>query len=280
MENDESVPRELIKIDNVSKTFFPGSANEIRAMANISLTIHEGDFLTVIGTNGSGKSTLLNLLAGSFRPDSGKIYFKGKDITNTRDYQRAKAVVRVFQNPFLGTAKDMTIAENLLLAYKRGKPKYPIISLRQGLLGFFKQELTKLEMQVEDRLDQVIGTLSGGQRQAISLLMAVLQKPEILLLDEHTAALDPKTAIQVMKLTKFFLEEYKLTTIMITHSMQQALDFGNRTIMLHKGKIIDDLTREEKGNLTYKDLLEKFNQIRKKELLTPELQKKISLEYA
>jgi putative ABC transport system ATP-binding protein len=269
----------MIKLDKIDKRFNPDTINEVYALRNISLEIREGEFVTVIGTNGSGKSTLLNVVAGTILPDSGKILIAGNEVTYKRDFERAQYISRVFQNPFMGTAPDMSIAENLLLALLRGGKHYPKISLNTNLITYFKKEITQLEMQLEDRLDTVIGTLSGGQRQAVSLLMAVIKEPKVLLLDEHTAALDPKSASQVIKLTKMFIERGRLTTLMVTHSMQQALDIGTRMIMMHKGQIIDDILENEKARLTVDDLLNKFSDIRKKERLTEDVVKQLRREY-
>lgn len=269
----------MIKIENLNKTFNPGTINEVKALININLEIKEGDFITIIGTNGSGKTTLLNAIAGTFLPDTGSILIKNNNVTNKVDYKRAKYVSRVFQNPFSGTAPGMTIAENLLMAAKRCSRSLPIKSLNHNMMDFFKEQVANLEMQLEDRLDNIIGTLSGGQRQALTLLMSVITKPDVLLLDEHTAALDPKTAAQVVKLTKKFIEEGNLTTIMITHSMQQALELGNKTIMMYKGEIIDIINEKDKKKLTVEDLLEKFSDLRKKEKLTDEIIENLKKEY-
>lgn len=269
----------MIRIENVSKSFDKGTNNEVLALDRINLEIADEEFVTIIGTNGSGKTTLLNMIAGTIFPDEGRIVLNDKDITRSSDYQRARSVSRVFQNPFSGTAPDMTIAENLLIAYTRGKAKTPRIGLNREVYAFFREEMTKLEMQLEDRLDTMIGRLSGGQRQAITLLMSVLIKPEILLLDEHTAALDPKTAGQILKLTREFIARDKLTTIMITHSMQQALELGTKTIMMYKGRIIDVLPEREKRTLTTEDLLDKFADLRKKEKLTDEILDDLRKEY-
>lgn len=269
----------MIEISNINKTFNAGSINEVRALIDISLHISKGEFITIIGTNGSGKSTLLNLIAGTIFPDTGYITLNGKNITQKKDFQRAAYIARVFQNPFTGTASGMTIAENLLIAYQRGNTRLPKISLNKYVMEHFKNEVAGLEMQLEYRLDNLIGTLSGGQRQSLTLLMAVLKKPEILLLDEHTAALDPKTAAQIIRLTKKFIEQLKLTAVMVTHSMQQALELGDRTIMMYKGRIIDDINRDEKRKLTTDDLLDKFNDLRKKERLTDELLRQFRNEY-
>jgi putative ABC transport system ATP-binding protein len=269
----------MIGLKNIHKRFNANTVNEVYPLRGVNLEIGEGEFLTVIGTNGSGKSTLLNMVAGTIFPDAGTISVDGKDMTKDKEFHRARSISRVFQNPFTGTAPDMTIAENLLLAYLRGKKHYPKIGLNSDRLEFFRQRVAELEMQLEGRLDTVIGTLSGGQRQAISLLMAVIREPKVLLLDEHTAALDPKSAAQVIKLTKRFIERGNLTTLMVTHSMQQALEMGNRTVMMHQGQIIDDISEKEKRQLTVEDLLEKFAELRKSEKLTDEIIKQLRREY-
>jgi len=261
----------MIKISSLHKRFNTGTPNEVYALRGIDLEIKEGDFVTIIGTNGSGKSTLLNAIAGTFLPDTGTVEIAGEDVTNKTDFQRAKHIARVFQNPFTGTAPGMTIAENLHMAYLRGRKAYPKIGLGTERRAVYREEVAQLEMQLEDRLDNVIGVLSGGQRQALTLLMAVLNQPKVLLLDEHTAALDPKSAAQIIKLTKKFIERGNLTTFMVTHSMQQALDLGRHTIMMNKGEIIDDLTIEEKRRMTVNDLLEKFAHLRQAERLTDEM---------
>lgn len=269
----------MIELKEISKTFNAGSVNEVKALKNIKLSVKAGEFVTIIGTNGSGKSTLFNVIAGTVNPDVGEVKIEGKTVTNNKEHQRAKLISRVFQNPFSGSCPEMTIAENLLIAYKKNSYKYPRISLNKKLKEFFRDEVALLEMQLEDRLDNIVGMLSGGQRQAITLLMAVINSPKVLLLDEHTAALDPKTAQQVIKLTKRMIEERNLTAIMITHSMQQALDLGTRTIMLYKGEIIDDISQIEKKRLTTDDLLDKFSDLRKKEKLTDEILDRLKSEY-
>lgn len=262
---------QMIEITDLHKRFNTGTPNEVYALRGINLTIKEGDFVTIIGTNGSGKSTLLNAIAGTFLPDTGRVRIAGEDMTNRTDFQRAKHIARVFQNPFMGTAPGMTIAENLHMAYLRGRKVYPAIRLDAARRQVYGKEVEQLEMQLEDRMDNVIGALSGGQRQALTLLMAVLNRPKVLLLDEHTAALDPKSAAQVIKLTRKFVEKGNLTTFMVTHSMQQALDLGCRTIMMHRGGIIDDLTLDEKRRMTVNDLLAKFAELRQAERLTDEM---------
>lgn len=270
----------MILISDLNKKFNSGTINEVNALQEINIQIKDSEFVTIIGTNGSGKTTLLNAIAGSFFPDTGKIMIDNVDITTKKEHERAKYISRVFQNPFSGTSPDMTIAENLLLAFQRGQRRFPRISLNSKLMKYFRDEIAQLEMQLEDRLNNTIGTLSGGQRQALTLLMAVIKKPKVLLLDEHTAALDPKTASQVIKLTNRFIEQDNLTTVMITHSMQQALDMGTRTVMLYKGKVIDDIDQKSKKYMSADDLLAKFADLRKKEHLSEEIFEQLKNEYA
>ena len=269
----------MIELKCIHKKFNSGTINEVYALRDVHLTIEEGQFVTVIGTNGSGKSTLLNLVSGAVLTDTGSISIAGKDVTQRKDYERARYIARVFQNPFMGTAPDMTIAENLLLAHLRGERRFPRFGLSTKRVELFRERIRELEMQLEERLDTHMGTLSGGQRQAVSLLMAVIKEPKVLLLDEHTAALDPKSASQVIKLTKTFVERGKLTTLMVTHSMQQALELGDRTIMMHHGQIIDDIPKADKDHLTVDDLLEKFSDLRKAEKLTDETIEQLRREY-
>ncbi len=269
----------MIRIKDLHKTFNPGTVNEVHALRGVNLEIAQGEFLTVIGTNGSGKSTLLNAVAGSFLPDSGTIEIAGEDVTRKKDFERARYISRVFQSPFMGTAPNMTIAENLHMAALRGKRAYPRVSLNARSRSHYRNRVTALEMQLEDRLDNEIGSLSGGQRQALTLLMAVIVEPKVLLLDEHTAALDPKSAAQVIKLTSQFIEKDHLTTLMVTHSMQQALDVGDRLIMMHRGEIIDEIGQEEKRWLTVSDLLDKFADLRKAERLTDSMLEELRREY-
>ncbi|MHC1729041.1 MAG: ABC transporter ATP-binding protein [Syntrophobacteraceae bacterium] len=269
----------MIRIRDFHKRFNAGSINEVYSLRGISLDIRQGDFVTVIGTNGSGKSTLLNAIAGAFQPDSGAIEIEGEDVSRKKDFQRAKYIARVFQNPYLGTAPEMTIAENLHIAHLRGKTKHLKIGLGSGQRERLREEIRQLEMQLEDRLDNMMGSLSGGQRQALTLLMAVITRPKVLLLDEHTAALDPKSAAQVIHLTKKFIEKDSYTTLMVTHSMHQALELGNRTIMMHQGQIIDDISLEEKQRSTVEDLLDRFAELRKKERLTDEMLERLRRSY-
>lgn len=248
----------MLEIKNVSKTFNAGTVNEKKALDEINLTLNEGDFVTVIGGNGAGKSTMLNMVAGVYPVDCGSIVIDGIDVTKLPEYKRAKYLGRVFQDPMTGTAADMQIDENLALAARRGKKR----TLRSGInskeKAEYKELLKMLDLGLEDRLTSKVGLLSGGQRQALTLLMATLKRPQILLLDEHTAALDPKTAKKVLDITEEIVAKNNLTTIMITHNMADAIRVGNRLIMMNNGKIIFDVSGEEKKKLTTADLLEKF----------------------
>lgn len=255
----------MIAITNLSKTFNQGTINEVRSLRNISVTIEEGSFVVLLGTNGSGKSTLLNAVAGVFFPDQGQILLDGIDITRMPEHKRAKYIGRVFQNPFLGTAPDMSIAENLSLASKRGLFRSLAWALPKTVILEFRERVKPLKMGLEDRLDSPIGKLSGGQRQALTLLMASWNKPKLLLLDEHTAALDPKTAVKVVQLTEDVVNKDRLTTMMVTHSMQQAVNMGDRILMLHNGCIVYDFKGQEKQRLKSNDLLSLFDEIRRKE---------------
>jgi putative ABC transport system ATP-binding protein len=257
----------MLEIRAVSKTFNPGTANELRALQAINLTVNDGSFVVIIGTNGSGKSTLLNAIAGSFFTDSGSISLADTTITRWPEYRRAKLIGRVFQNPFSGTAANMSIAENLALAAYRGKPRRLGWPLRQCLISQMRDRVKQLNMSLEDRLKNRIGSLSGGQRQALTLLMATWLRPELLILDEHTAALDPKSAEQVIALTETIVRRDKLTTLMVTHSMQQAATLGDRLIMMHRGRIIHDFQGAEKKRTRVDDLMARFEEVRRAELL-------------
>lgn len=251
----------MLKISNVFKTFNIGTINEKRALNDINLTLNDGDFVTVIGGNGAGKSTLQNVISGTITPDYGKVEINGIDITKFPEYKRAKFIGRVFQDPMLGTASDMWIEENLALAYKRGENRSPFKwMINNENVNLFKNSLAKLGLGLEDRMKSKVKLLSGGQRQAITLLMATIRKPDLLMLDEHTAALDPKTANLVLTLTNEIIERNNLTTLMITHNMKDALSYGNRLIMMDQGKIIYDVSGEDKKKLTVEDLLKRFNQ--------------------
>lgn len=245
----------MLVIDNISKTFFPGTVNAKTAISGLSLHVKKQDFITIIGANGAGKSTLFNAIAGSFFTDSGRIILGGKDITLMPEYKRARRMGRLFQDPMLGTAPGMTIEENLAMAAGRGGW---LSSVSRKDKAEFKERLALLNMGLESRMDQPVGLLSGGQRQALTLLMATFNPPDLLLLDEHTAALDPGTADKVLELTKMIVAEAQTTCLMITHNMQSALDLGNRTLMMDKGNIILDVEGEERAKLSVNDLLERF----------------------
>lgn len=257
----------MLEISGIFKTFHAGTPNEVRALQDVSLTIGAGSFVVVIGTNGSGKSSLLNAVAGSFLVDQGKIHLGGSDITRWPEHRRATFMGRVFQNPFSGTAPTMTIAENLALAARRGQPRGLNWALPLGLRNEIRERVRQLNMGLEDRLDNAIGSLSGGQRQALTLLMATWLRPDLLLLDEHTAALDPKSADQVIALSEQIIEREKLTTLMVTHSMQQAAYLGDRLVMMYRGKVIHDYAGPDKRRLRPDDLLARFEAVRRGELL-------------
>jgi len=257
----------MLEISNVTKTFNPGTLNEVRALRGIDLKIDDGDFVCVIGSNGSGKSTLLNAVAGAFPLDAGRISIDGTNVTRWPTHRRAALVGRVFQNPFQGTAPKMSIAENLALAALRGKRRGLGWALNKKLIEQIRQRVKLLDMGLEDRLDNAIGSLSGGQRQALTLLIATWQKPRILLLDEHTAALDPKIANQVVQTTKEIIERDRQTTMMVTHSMHQASNLGDRLIMMHRGRVIRDFAGAQKQRLRSDDLLEIFEEVRQHEQL-------------
>ncbi|MDD5676405.1 MAG: ATP-binding cassette domain-containing protein [Kiritimatiellae bacterium] len=259
----------MLDIRGLRKTFNAGSPDEVRALRGVDLHIKAGAFVVVIGSNGSGKSTLLNAVAGGFLPDAGQIKLAGRNVTRWPEYRRAKLIGRVFQNPFSGTAPHMTIAENLALAARRGQVHGLGWSLSRHLRQAFRDRIRALGMGLEDRLDNEIGSLSGGQRQALTLLMAAWRKPQLLLLDEHTAALDPKTADQVIRLTQSVVAAENLTTLMVTHSMHQAVNLGDRLIMMHQGRIIRDFSAVAKKRLRAEDLLEQFNEVRRADQLDP-----------
>lgn len=250
----------MLELSGIHKTFNIGTINEKKALSDINLKVDEGDFITVIGGNGAGKSTMLNIIAGVFAPEQGNIVIDGEDVTKMSEFKRASMVGRVFQDPMVGTASKMNIEENLALANRRGKKRGLHWGIKKSERDFFKEKLKMLDLNLEDRLTTKVGLLSGGQRQALTLLMATLIKPKVLLLDEHTAALDPKTASKVLSITEEITSSQNITTIMITHNMKDAIKYGNRLIMMMGGKIIYDVRGEEKSNLTVKDLLAKFEQ--------------------
>ena len=249
----------MLDIKNIYKTFNAGTINEKRVLNGVSLTLNDGDFVTVIGGNGAGKSTLMNAIAGVFGVDSGSIVIDGVDLTHLPEYKRAKYIGRVFQDPMMGTAATMQIEENLALAARRGKKRTLRIGITKAEREEYREQLKILGLGLEDRMTAKVGLLSGGQRQALTLLMATLQKPKLLLLDEHTAALDPKTAEKVLDATELIVAKDKLTTVMITHNMRDAIAHGNRLIMMYDGKILIDVSGEEKKNLTVEQLLDLFS---------------------
>lgn len=250
----------VLEIKNVYKTFNAGTINEKKAINNLNLELYDGDFVTVIGGNGAGKSTMLNLISGVFLPDNGEIFIDGNDVTRLREHKRASFLGRVFQDPMLGTAANMQIDENLALAYRRGKIRGLSWGITNQEKELYKERLKILDLGLEERLSAKVGLLSGGQRQALTLLMATVQIPKLLLLDEHTAALDPKTAKKVLDITKGIIERENLTALMITHNMKDAIEYGNRLIMMYDGHIIYDVSGEEKKKLKVADLLLKFEE--------------------
>lgn len=251
----------FIELKNINKIFHSETEEAYHALKNINLNIKSGDFITIVGGNGAGKSTLLNTLAGTISVDSGNILINGKDITRTKEYERAVYISRVFQNPLDGTAPRMTVAENMALAIKRGEKRNLTSAIKKENLSFFEESIKSLNLGLENRLNTEIGLLSGGQRQAISLLMATIKKPELILLDEHTAALDPKTQKNIMKLTDRIITKKSLTAFMITHNLQDALEYGNRLIVMHRGEIIEDFTKEAKDKLNLSRLYEILSEL-------------------
>ena len=250
----------MLTLTNISKTFNPGTVNEKRALNNVNLHLDPGDFVTILGSNGAGKSTLFGAIAGSFAPDSGTVTLDGKNITAQPDYKRSKVIGRLFQDPLKGTAPNMTIEENLALAYMRASSRHsPFSMINKADRQDFRERLAQLELGLEDRMDHPVGLLSGGQRQALTLLMATLVTPKLLLLDEHTAALDPGTAEKVLSLTKKIVAENNITCLMITHNIPSALDLGNRTIMMKDGSIILELAGKEREEMTTEKLLQAFH---------------------
>lgn len=250
----------MLKIENISKTFNAGTVNEKKALDGVNLHLEDGDFATIVGSNGAGKSTLFNAITGNFYIDEGQIFLDGEDITYQKEYVRSKVIGHLFQDPLKGTAPHMTIEENMALAYLRASTaRHAFFSRISGKeKQKFKEQLALLNMGLEDRMKQPVGLLSGGQRQALTLLMATMVTPKILLLDEHTAALDPATAEKVLDLTKKIVAERKITCLMVTHNMHQALELGNRTLMMDGGSIVFDVQGEERSKLTVDDLLEQF----------------------
>ncbi|MFK2824140.1 ABC transporter ATP-binding protein [Bacillus sp. B190/17] len=258
----------MLQLDRIYKVFYEGTPDEKIALNQLCLQMKPGDFVTVIGSNGAGKSTLMNMISGNLFPDYGTVKINGTDMTSMPEHKRAKKIGRVFQNPSAGTAPTMTIEENLALAYNRTKPRSLQFGVTKKRRDYFREQLEILHLGLEDRLQAKVGLLSGGERQALSLLMATFTKPDILLLDEHTAALDPARADLITKLTKEIVEKFQLTTLMVTHNMQQALDLGNRLIMMDKGQIIFQANETEKPELTVEKLLAEFQRIRGEALLS------------
>ena len=252
---------EMLKLDNIHKTFNPGTINEKIALNGVNLTLNEGDFVTVIGGNGAGKSTTLNAIAGVWPIDSGKIYIGGDDVTKLSEHKRAKYLGRVFQDPMTGTATTMSIEENMAIAARRGEKRGLSWGITHQERDTYREMLKALDLGLEDRLTSKVGLLSGGQRQAITLLMASIKKPKLLLLDEHTAALDPKTAAKVLEISDKIIAENHLTAMMVTHNMKDAIVHGNRLIMMHEGKVILNISGEEKKKLTVEDLLHLFEKV-------------------
>lgn len=252
---------EMLKLDNIHKTFNPGTINEKIALNGVNLTLNEGDFVTVIGGNGAGKSTTLNAIAGVWPIDSGKIYIGGDDVTKLSEHKRAKYLGRVFQDPMTGTATTMSIEENMAIAARRGEKRGLSWGITHQERDTYREMLKTLDLGLEDRLTSKVGLLSGGQRQAITLLMASIKKPKLLLLDEHTAALDPKTAAKVLEISDKIIAENHLTAMMVTYNMKDAIVHGNRLIMMHEGKVILNISGEEKKKLTVEDLLHQFEKV-------------------
>src|SRR5881396_3933558 len=269
----------MLELRRVYKTFNAGTPNEVRALRGVDLTLDDGSFVIVIGTNGSGKSTLLNAVAGGFALDTGGINLDGADITAWPEHRRAAMIGRVFQNPFSGTAPSMSIAENLALAARRGRPRGLGWALNRSIRDELRDRVRRLNMRLEERLDNPIGSLSGGQRQALTLLMATWLKPALLLLDEHTAALDPKSADQVIRLSHEIIQRHKLTTLMVTHSMHQAVHLGDRIIMMHRGEVLHDLRGTERARVRPEDLLGRFEEVRRREQLDPATAEMLRLNY-
>lgn len=257
----------MLRITHLTKIFLKGSVNENVVLRNINLFVPERDFVTIIGSNGAGKTTLLNVISGVFFPEQGRIEIDEKDVTNLPEYKRASFIGRVFQNPLQGTASSLTVEENLAIAEARRRRKRLHLAVTRKKRKGFEERLSLLGLGLEKRLQERVGLLSGGQRQALTILMATLAKPKLLLLDEHTANLDPKTAQKIISLTKRVINEDHLTTLMVTHNMEEALRFGNRTIMMNEGEILFDVSGEERKKMGVKDLLDKFGELKKEKLL-------------
>jgi len=255
----------LLEVRDLRKTFFPGTVNEVRALQGVNFSLADGEFAAIIGTNGSGKSTVLNAIAGTFLPDDGAIVLDGQEISRWPEHRRAGTIGRVFQNPFAGTAAEMSIAENIVLAMRRGRRRGLGLALSRSIRDEIGERVRALNMGLEDRLDNPIGTLSGGQRQALTLLMATWCRPRLLLLDEHTAALDPKSAAKVAELTSEIIARDKLAALMVTHSMQQAVTMPDRILMMHRGQLVEDYRAEQKKRVRIPDLMAAFDRVTKRE---------------
>ena len=260
----------MIRLENINKTFNKNTPNAVHVIKDLNLHVKDGDFITIIGSNGAGKTTLFNLISGNITACSGKVFMKDKEITHAPEFKRAKTMGRIFQDPLLGTAGNMTLEDNMMITYKKGF-KWLKKSLNKKMREFFRKELVQLDMGLEDRMTENISLLSGGQRQALTLLMTVLSNPDLILLDEHTAALDPRNAALVMELTLKFINQYNLTAMMITHNMNHAIQYGNRLIMMDGGEVIIDIEGEEKKDLTPAKLVDMFSQIRKNDLENDEM---------
>ncbi len=258
----------MLQIQNLHKVFNENTVNENIVFDDFSLTVEKGDFITIIGSNGAGKSTLLNLISGTLKLDNGSILLNSKEINKLPEYECTKAIGRVFQNPSLGTAPSMTILENMSMAYNKGKKFGLSFGIAKSKIPYFKELLSSVGLGLEEKLYTKVGLLSGGQRQALALIMIVMSKPEVLLLDEHTAALDPKTSERINELTNSIVTKEKITSLMVTHNLNHAIQMGNRLIMLHQGKCILDICGEEKKNLTIEKLLEKFEHIKDNDLIS------------
>ena len=260
----------MIRLENVNCTFHAGTPNAKTVIQDLNLTVGQGEFVTIIGSNGAGKTTLFNLISGNLTPTSGKVFIKDTDVTNHPEYKRATYLGRIFQDPLVGTASNMTLEDNMMITCKKGF-KWPVISLNNKMRRYFKSQLVNLKMGLESRMKENVSTLSGGQRQALTLLMMVLSNPDIVMLDEHTAALDPRNAAIVMGLTTRFISEHHLTTLMITHNMNHAIAYGSRLLMMDAGEVIIDVAGAEKEKLSVAKLLEMFSQIRRKEFENDEV---------
>lgn len=261
----------MLNLNNITKIFNKNTINENIVFNNFSFQASKGDFVTIIGSNGAGKSTLLNIIAGSIMEDKGKVLINGQDVSRKADYIRAKGIGRVYQDPSLGVASKMTILENLSLADNKGKTYGLSLGINKKRIEYYKDILKRINLGLEDKIYNKVELLSGGQRQALSLLMAVINKPDILLLDEHTAALDPKTSVKIMNITRDVIKENNVTTLMVTHNLKSAIEYGNRLIMIHEGKIVIDINRSEKKNLTTDKLLALFEKVNVKDDLSDKL---------